>query len=177
VFVKKGPKPKAVNYEIIPDSAQSEPHKLLRKIQGKFHRDLDEAKIALAWRKALKPDVDGRLVLGRCVKASDLQRELVRWDFVILLNREVWQLPDFTADKKEALIDHELCHAAVALDADGEPKIDEKNRQVWRVRKHDIEEFGDVVERHGLYKRDLERFAESLLKSRQGALALKGTAA
>lgn len=172
---KKGPKPKAINFEIIHESHVA--YKLLNKIQGKFHRDLDDAKIALAWRKALKPDIDGRLVLGRCVKASDLQRELVKWDFVILLNKEVWDLEDFPTDKKEALIDHELCHAAVALDADGEPKIDEKGRQVWRTRKHDIEEFGDVVERHGLYKRDLERFAESLLKSQQGALALKGSAA
>lgn len=170
--MQKGPKPKKINFELIQESPHSEPYRILRLVRKNFHRDTLDAKIALAWRKSLKADVDGHLVLGKCVKASDLQRELVDWDFVILLNQEVWQHLEFSADKKEALIDHELCHAAEALDADGEPKIDERDRPVWRVRKHDIEEFRDVVERHGCYKRDLEIFAESLLKSKQETLPL-----
>jgi len=170
--MKKPTKPKKINFELISEHKNSEPYQILRRVRANFHSDIADARIALAWRKELKADVDGHLILGRCVKASDLQRELVEWDFVVLLNREVWQHLDFTTDRKEALMDHELCHAAPVLDGDGEPKIDEKNRPVWRVRKHDIEEFGEVVERHGCYKRDLEMFAESLLKSRQSRLAL-----
>lgn len=172
IRMTKGPKPKKINFELIEESPKSEPYRILRLVRKNFHRDTLDAKIALAWRKSLKADVDGHLVLGRCVKASDLQRELIDWDFVILLNKEVWQHLEFGTDKKEALIDHELMHAARAEDSEGEPKVDEKDRPVWRVRKHDIEEFGDIVERHGCYKRDLERFAESLLKSKQEKLPL-----
>jgi len=163
-------KPKKIQFELIPPDENLEPYKLLGEVRDKWHDDLITAKIALAWRKALKPDVDGHLVLGKCVKASDLQRELVEWDFVILLNQEVWRDIEFTADKKIALLDHELCHATQALDKDLEPKYDTKGRRVWRVRKHDIEEFQAVVSRHGTYKRDLERFAEALLQKRKTPL-------
>jgi|SRR5712664_476775 len=162
------PKPKKVNFELIVNE-EGEPYRLLREVRSQFHEELEEARIALAWRKSLKADVDGRLVLGKCVKASDLQRELADWDFVILLNQEVWVNSEFTADKKRALLDHELCHAAPVVNEEDEQKLDERGRLVWRVRKHDIEEFQGIVERHGCYKRDLERFAEALLKSKETA--------
>ena len=162
----KGAKAKRINFEMIPSGKQSEPHKVFREAL-EFHDDLSGVRIGLAWRKAWKPDKDGHLVLGQCVKVTDLQHEMVDLDFVILLNKEIWMSPDFTDDKKLALMDHELCHAAPAWDeTNDQQKLDEKGRPVWRLRKHDIEEFQDVVERHGCYKRDLERFAEQLLKSK-----------
>ena len=167
-------KPKKVNFELIPDQGSQSIYGILEEIRNESHEDLEGAKIALAWRRAFKPDKDGHLVLGKCCKASDLQRALVDWDFVILLNEEVWNDPDFTLDKKKALIDHELCHAAPALDKDGEQKVDEKDRLVWRVRKHDIEEFREIVERHGCYKSDLEAFAEALLKRKEPTLEFAG---
>ena len=39
-------------------------------------------------------------------------------------------------------------HAAIAHDETGEPKLDERGRTVYRVRRHDIEEFTDVVARN-----------------------------
>lgn len=69
-------------------------------------------------------------------------------------------------------MDHELCHAAPAYDEDtGEQKVDAADRLVWRVRRHDIEEFRSVVTHHGCYKADLEKFADALLK-KQGSLLL-----
>lgn len=162
-------KPKAVNFQLI--ESDHDAYDLLDDIRNKHHEELEGANIALAWRMALKPDTDGHLILGKCVKASDLQREFADYDFVILLNREVWNRTEFTEDKKRALLDHELCHAAPALDKDGGQKIDERNRPVWRLRKHDIEEFQAIVERHGTYKKDLEQFAEALLE-RHGKLAV-----
>jgi hypothetical protein len=61
------------------------------------------------------------------------------------------------------VIDHELCHAQVSMDSNGEPKTDENGRTVYRTRKHDIEEFKEVVARHGLYKSDVESFAKAIL--------------
>jgi hypothetical protein len=167
---RKAPKPKKINFEIIHEQDgkhEPEPYRILREVRDKWHEDIAPAKIALAWRKSYKPDKDGHLILGKCMKASDLQRELVQYDFVILLNREVWMDMDFTVAKKKALLDHELCHAATQTDKLGESKYDERGRNIWRVRKHDIEEFNSVVNHHGCYKRDLEKFAEALLKKRE----------
>ena len=171
-MAKKGPKPKKINFELIDDNSKSEPYQILRRVRKASHEDTADARIALAWRKALKPDVDGHLILGRCMKASDLQRELIDWDFVIFAQPRSLAASRLHDRQKEALVDHELCHAAQALDSDGEPKMDEKNRPVWRVRKHDIEEFKAVVQRHGCYKHDLEAFAAALLRSKQGSLSL-----
>lgn len=169
-------KPKKINFALIPEGdsdGRPEPYQLLDELREEHHDHLASARILLAWRKELKPDPDGHLVLGKCVKASDLQRELVNCDFVILLNREVWHDLRFTRDKKLALLDHELCHAEVARDEEtGEDKFDERGRRVWRIRKHDIEEFQAIVQRHGCYKRDLEKFSEALLKSKKAADSL-----
>jgi hypothetical protein len=158
---------KKVNFELIRRELDPEPYRLMDELRRKYHRDIEEARIALAWRKALKPDIDGHLVLGKCVKASDLQRELAEWDFVILLNQEVWSAPEFDDARRRALLDHELCHAQVSVDESGEERVDERGRKVWRTCKHDVEEFQAVIERHGCYKGELEKFAEALLKAKQ----------
>jgi hypothetical protein len=166
-------KPKKVLFELIsPEQVylSGQPYELLAEVRAENHFDTAEAKIALAWRKGTKPNADGKLVLGRCVKANDLQRELVDYDFVIVLNKEFWEDPGFNREKKIALLDHELCHAAVAVDSDGEKMRDTKGRNVWRVRGHDVEEFEEIVVRHGVWKRDLERFAEAIAKRKKSPL-------
>jgi len=160
----KLPKPKPVNYDLIPDDNAA--YGLLNKARQQWHEEMYGAKIALAYRKRLKSDKDGHLILGRCVKVSDLQKEFSPFDFIIVLNKEVWQDTGFDEKKKMALLDHELCHAALALDKNHDRKNDEKGRTCYRLRKHDIEEFRSVVEHHGCYKADLAKFAEALLKKR-----------
>lgn len=167
----KPPKPRAVNYELIAekiDGKTSEPYRILAEMM-QYHDEIQHAKIALAWRKKLKADKDGHLLLGKCLKVSDREKAvhvLSRFDFIIILNREVWMDLKFTSEKKCALMDHELCHAAPVLGKDLEPKYDEHGRTIYRSRKHDIEEFRCIVERHGCYKRDLEEFAQALLKKK-----------
>ena len=154
------PKPKKVAYELIDRAGEvGRPmYALLDELVDAHHDELAAAHIALAWNTAWKPDVDGRVTLGKCRKASDLDRELAEFDFVIILRRDFWQHAQVTALQRRALLDHELTHATVRLDKDGEPVIDERGRQVYRLRKHDIEEFGCIVARYGLYKRDLTWF-------------------
>lgn len=158
---------KAVNFEII-DDLDSEPYRILQEMRS-FHSDIAQARIGLAWRTNLKPDKDGHLVLGKCVKVSDLHKEFADYDFIIVLNRETWEDSEFTNEKRCALMDHELCHAAGQTDDEGDV-YDERGRRVFRTRKHDIEEFQVIVQRHGCYKRDLEAFAEALLKKRRTPL-------
>lgn len=139
-------------------------YRIMEKLIEDHHSHLRGAKIAIAWRFGWKADADGRIKLGQAKKGSDLDRELHHNDFVILLNHERWNMANFSEEQMAALLDHELCHCQVSCDANGEPKTDEIGRTVYRLRKHDVEEFRDVVARHGLWKDDLVAFADSAAK-------------
>lgn len=168
-----GRKPKKVTYALIDRASEigAPMYLLLSELVASYHDDLGSARIALAWCTSWKPDVDGRMTLGKCKRASDLDRELAEFDFVILLNRQSWDL--LAPAQREALLDHELSHAALKHDASGEPVEDERGRRVYRLRKHDLEEFAAVVERHGCYKRDLQEFVAALRRSPQADLPLE----
>lgn len=163
------PRAKKVNYELIPRNTgalvEEAMYALLDDLVTKHHPELAMARLALAWCTSWKADADGRITLGKCRKASDLDRELADFDFVILLNRWFWKNEAVTLQQRRALLDHELCHAALKYDPRGEPVEDERGRRVYRVRKHDIEEFACIIERYGCYLRDLELFAAALRRS------------
>lgn len=164
---RKPAKPKRVSYELIArdDIFGAPMYSMLRELVAEHHHELRDARIALAWCTSWKSDADGRITLGKCKKASDLDRELAAFDFVILLSRLFWR-NDAVADKqRRALLDHELMHAAVKHDDRGEPARDERDRIVYRIRKHDLEEFSAIVERYGTYTRDLETFAAALRRA------------
>jgi len=159
-------KVKKVSYELVEQEspAGKRIYPLVARLVEAHHEHLANARIAIAWCTSWNPDVDGRVTLGKCKRASDLDRELMPLDFVILLARWFYESGDVTDAQREALLDHELCHAEVVMDRD-EPKLDERGRIVYRTRKHDIEEFAEIVLRHGTYKRDLEAFADALRRS------------
>ena len=158
--------PAKVNYTLLQRADHPSEYKLVDQLVKAHHTDLRDARIALAWCTSWRRDVDGRIKLGQCRRASALDRQLHEFDFVILLQKEFWTNVTVSNEQRTALVDHELCHASVKLDPhNGEPIEDENGRKVYRTRKHDIEEFGEIVERHGLYKRDLEQFAQAILRA------------
>lgn len=162
---------KAITYVLIPQASEiGRPmYELLYGIVDEHHEELSQShvRIALAWCTSWKRDVDGRLTLGKCKKATDLDRELAPYDFVVLLNRDFWLNPRVTDLQRRALLDHELMHAALAYDADGAPKVDDRGRRVYRIRKHDLEEFRDIAARYGCYKADIEDFMQALTRAEQ----------
>lgn len=158
-------KDKAVNFTIISEKdggKVTEPYALLKQIRKENHSHINEAKVALAWRHRVKSDKDGILKLGQCLKNSGVHREFAELDFIILLNKLAWDA--FSKEQKCALLDHELCHIMPSEDKNGEHQQDDRGRKLFRTRRHDIEEFSEIVKRHGLYKKDLERFAEVIAK-------------
>jgi hypothetical protein len=156
--------PKLAPYKLITrdNEAGRKMYELLDDLVTKHHDEIINARIVLAWNRSWKPDADGRVYLGKCKKASELDRELAPYDFVIVLRQDFWESPMVKDEQRRALLDHELEHAAVKLDKNGEPCRDASDRVVYRIRKHDIEEFASIVARHGTYKRDLETFATAL---------------
>jgi hypothetical protein len=165
-------KRRKVNYTIIPRSTRGKPHPdayiydLLDDVIGQHRDELAEARILLAWQVRIKADKDDRLMLGKCVKASDLSKELQEHDFVIVLNSEAWA--SLSDHQRLALLHHESMHAAPAIDQNtGEQQEDERDRKVWRIRKHSIEEFHETVAAYGCYKHDLEAFVRAASRKLQ----------
>lgn len=162
-------KPRKIPYQLVErDGPEGEEiYGLLERLCERWHQELPFNRIAIAWAFSWKPNADGHLTLGKCKKASQLDRELMDFDFVILLNRGFWTEERVTDEMREALLDHELCHATIDLDNEGEPKIDTRGRVLYRTRKHDIEEFQQIVARHGVWKQDLRAFAAEILKAKK----------
>lgn len=160
---------KPVHYELIArDSVAGDlMYALLDELVDQHHPDLRTARIAIAWQTAWKPDVDGRVTLGKLKRASDLDRELAAFDFVVLLHRAFWTDERVTDLQRRALLDHELHHAALKLDPKGEPVEDERGRKVFRTRKHDVEEFTAIVQRYGLWTSELESLAKAFQRQAQ----------
>jgi hypothetical protein len=165
--------PEARHYTLIPRRRATSACRCTRAATASSTRTTrscaTNVRIALAWATSWKPDVDGRLVLGKCKKASDLDRELAPFDFVILLNRDFWLNPRVTDGQRDALLDHELMHAAIAYDEHGDPKS-------RRARPHGLPDpqarprgVRDIVARHGCYKADLEDFARAIARAERDA--------
>jgi hypothetical protein len=175
---RRGPKkPPKVAYTLLTREAHGPSYARLDRLVDEHHEELRKARIALAWCTSWRADPDGRQTLGRCKKATALDRELMAWDFVILLQQDFWLDEIVTDEQRDALLDHELCHATVKEDPlTGDPLLDVRGRIVYRVRRHDLEEFACIAARYGTWKRDLELFAQALARAKQGRLTLEGTA-
>ena len=160
----KPPKRKKVTVELLGRKHAgkvTEAYRIMEELIENHHSHLKDAKIVIAWRFGWRPDADGRLCLGSAKKGSDLDRSMHGYDFVVLLNHEAWNKGGLDDKGHQAVLDHQLCHCQVAVDTNGEPKADEKGRTCYRLRKHDIEEYLDVVNRHGLHTHELAAVAQA----------------
>ena len=150
-----------------PDGTLTEPYAIMRD-QIRSHRtDLVELKMGMAWKRGWTADADGLRTLGKCCKSSELMREIGEFDFVILLNEEAWA--HMEEGQKARLVLHELFHAEITRDEDGEAKHDEKGRLVTRIRKHNIEDFREVVEIYG-WREDLTELVAAQMKDAETPL-------
>lgn len=160
-------KPKEIPFAPIQKELEGElstPYWMLESLVQEHHHRLVSANIQLFWRYNWKADRDGRLKIGEARLCSDPDRLLHKKDFVISLNHKSWQMMD--ESQRMAVIDHELTHCQVDLEQDGETvKVDSVGRIVYRIRGHDVEEFGEVVSRNGLYLPALESFAATCKSS------------
>lgn len=101
-------------------------------------------------KKPKKQPRQGRkITMAKTSKVSAKMQALAAQDFkfVIEYDSNIWEGLD--ADKKRALVDHELCHAG--NDADG-----------CYLRHHDLEDFSSIISRHGMWRNDIIRFMETV---------------
>lgn len=118
----------------------------------KYHQHLALVRIEYIFNDQVLKE-KGKEMLGRAKKKSGLDAYLAGNDtaeepqpfFVIEISKPAWDL--LNQKQKRALVDHELCHC------------------LWDVEKgiymrtHDVEEFSEIIKRHGLWQPDVELFA------------------
>ena len=86
-----------------------------------------------------KKDGRERLVLGECEKVAAKNRWAIASDFTITLFRK--NLAGLSEEQVKTVIFHELLHVGIETGEKGEEK--------YSVRKHDLEDFKEIVDRYG----------------------------
>ena len=115
-----------------------------------FHTELKDLKIAYLFREK----ITSRNVVhyAKAKKADPNVRFLAEVDFIIEVNWTAWK--KLTPRQKLALVDHELCHCTVETKNDGD--------DVPVIEHHDVEEFGAIVKRWGLWQLPLQNFSAQI---------------
>jgi len=80
--------------------------------------------------------------------------------FCMVISQPVWRALDQT--RREALVDHELSHAWIEEKEDGSLSL--------QLLHHDLEEFMGVVLRRGLWRNEVEQFADVVAQAQQRSL-------
>ncbi len=112
-----------------------------------YHQHLKKEKIAYlikhgTWKKNGKP------VLCDAKKCSNKDELLTSYNFVITFSDEIL---NFTPAYQKAVIDHALSHCKV--------EFDDYGRVIKRyIAGHDLEDFADVIRKHGLYTDEVNEF-------------------
>jgi hypothetical protein len=118
---------------------------------AKHHPDLSMARIRYICRnKAAKKA--GRSVPGNVYKMGGKYEYLVGCDFIIEIALQVWN--DFNSNQRKAIVDHLLSRCIGEEQEDGTMK--------WRIRPPEVQEFPEVVERHGQWNNELIDMGKSI---------------
>jgi len=131
------------------------PEAIAKIVIGAYHPMLARRAIAFLWRE--KMTRNGKITLGKASVAGGKIRHFGKVDFVIDFNWEAWQ--HLTPRERVALVDHELTHCAT--DGDSLKPI---------MIPHDVEEFGSIVSKWGLWQPDLEAFGKVVTEAAQMSL-------
>ena len=132
--------------------------KIAKKLIPKYHSHLASCSIAYLFKnKPMKSR--GREVCATAEKVSKKNHALCGYHFIITVAYPTWK--DLSEDVKRAVVDHELEHCFVEDDEKtGEPK--------YSILPHDVEEFGSIIRRHGLYTTNLVRIGHVVEDALEG---------
>ena len=126
------------------------PYRIMESLIDGPCKHLADARIAIAWRKGW-PAVQDRIKLGQMKMASDCDRAYKDYDFLMLLNAEVYR-QGANEESLTMTIHWCLLCGAPALDREGEQKTDEKGRACWNTRKPPIVQFPEILKIYGIEK-------------------------
>ena len=132
--------------------------KLVTELVEKYHAHLTRARIIVLGKpKASK--THGKVNVAKAKRATPAIQALLRdasgvdVHYLIEVGMDAWD--GQSARQKRAILDHELHHFTGM-------EVDDKGREKWGLRGHDVQEFAAVVRRHGAYHADLEVFVAAI---------------
>lgn len=103
--------------------------------------DIAESEVRIAFLSSYKAKVrNHKVIFAECNKVDDKYSWCCKYDFFIVVYEP--NIEDFTEDQIEILIRHELHHVGIDYDKDDEIK--------YYVVPHDVEEFWEIINQHGL---------------------------
>lgn len=132
----------------------------------KFHRHLVGVRVDYLFCEKT-PSRGGKDVWGSMRKVTSLsaylgaekrdrERGVNDPFFVMTISQPVWD--KLNTKDRTALVDHELCHGFVDVDDEGVSQL--------TTVGHDVEEFKCIIERHGLWRPNLQEFADTATTSK-----------
>jgi hypothetical protein len=89
----------------------------------------------------------------RYLSSGEAQDPAAGYDLVCVVNETDWGMVCNTG-RERALVDHLCAHV--------ERVTDDEGTETWKVKGHDVEDFHQVVERHGAWHPRLRDFAHAL---------------
>ena len=108
--------------------------------------------VPIAWVLADEiPVSKGKTILAKTKGLNALDQFLTGNYLAVIVNEAAWVRLDHA--QRLALLDHELCHVIGDTDTG------------FAMRHHDVEEFNDVIERHGAWSRDVQEFLGTARKA------------
>ena len=150
--------PKDAEVEQIEWERQPLIEKLVTELVEKYHAHLTRARIIVLGKpKASK--THGKVNVAKARRATPAIQALLRdasgvdVHYLIEVGMDAWD--GQSARQKRAILDHELHHFTGM-------EVDDKGREKWGLRGHDVQEFTAVVRRHGAYHADLEVFVSAI---------------
>lgn len=79
-------------------------------------------------------------IAGRCIKSSPAVKFFGDCDYIIQMSGDLWDA--LSENSRYVLMLHELMHVYV--------DIDKKGNNVFKLRKHDVEDFAVLIEQYGI---------------------------
>lgn len=141
------------------EEASSSVINIAEQLIDQYHPWLKSARVGFIFRNEAQKS-GGRIVLAQASLVPSKLQVYLEFDFMIWVSKKDWE-GRLTSTQQEALIDHELCHCVKNLNTGG-----------WAIRPHDVQEFWQIIERHGLWSGDLHSGRDLLVHAVQGELPL-----
>ena len=160
----------------LPPDGEHEPKEIAGRLVGDLEefRDLRHGDAVILFLMRTDPKVKAqRAILGEmCLsRFQGTLAPLASWllakvcgevpDFIMLLDAQWWEQAPPIA--REALVYHELLHATIKRDREGEPRFTDEGLPVWDLVGHDVEEFDAVVRRYGAWQPHIAAFLRAAL--------------
>lgn len=133
-----------INFADAPDV-----ERIAHKLITEHHKHLADARIKYLGREGAW-SVGGKIRWGSAEKCSAKHRHLTGYDFIIVVNIDVWE--ELDEKQQLALVDHELSHCGIG----------DNGLCIW---SHDVEDFASVVRRHGLWQEGVRKYAEAAVEA------------